>query len=706
MAGVINRIRTKGSLALLILIGVAMASFILTDVLQRVSDIVRGSSPTAVGVVAGEEINYNYFKFRVDQATALAQLNQDPNNPQPIDPNRISNDTWAQVVNEIIYQKQYEPLGLKVSKEEYQDMLLGPEPDPQATQMFGDRNSMNQVLQQAEKDGNLKFRIAMAEKYLIENRLRRKYEALVKGGIFVSKAEARRRHQEENTRYTFDFLAVNFAAIADSTMQVSESDFSRFYQENIEEFRQNVPQTAISFINLPKVATRRDSATAFNYLAGLVQEFKKTDNDSIFAVDNNRSDQSFPFEFQQRAELDAETAARIQGITIDSVVGPFLSGNQYKVVKLTDVARRDTAPFLKLRHIFIRPKGNTAQDTFQAQMQAQIQTSLINTDNFAGYVQSLSDDGATKQQGGDLGWYKYGTLGKKFDAQVKKLQKGQIAAIMSDFGAHIVEVQDRSTEGVRVATIAHDIVPGQQTLDSLMTLAENFRVAVSDTATFVKKAAEMKLPVTSNQVAQPGSSFIGGIYGTGVKDVIVWALNADVNKVSDRVFETENGMVVAVVNEKLERGYRSLNSVREQIRPRVLAAKKAELIVNRFKTAVKNNADLMQMRNEYGPGAYTNTAADVSFASGYIPGIGSDPLLIGALPGLKVNQVSKPIVGKTGVFVVKITAISEPEKLDDKALEEYRFTQQQNKRNQYLNKVQQGLRAHAEIVDMRYNFGY
>lgn len=705
MAGVINRIRTKGSLALLILIGVAMASFILTDVLTRISDIVRGSSPTAVGIVAGQEINYNYFKFRVDQATALAQLNQDPNNPQPIDPTRMSNDTWAQVVNEIIYEKQYEPLGLKVSKEEYQDMLLGPEPDPQATQMFGDRNSMMQVMQQAEKDGNLKFRIAMAEKYLVENRLRRKYEALVKGGIFVSKAEARRRYQEENTRYTFDYLAVNFAAIADSTVQVSESDFSRFYQENIEEFRQNIPQTAISFISLPKVATARDTMNAYNYLLALVEEFKKTDNDSLFAADKNRSDQSFPYEFQQRAELDAETAARIQGIAIDSVVGPFLSGNQFKLIKLTDVVRRDTAPFLKLRHIFIRPKGNTAQDTFQAQMQAQIQASLINSDNFTSYVQSLSDDGATKQQGGDLGWFKYGMFGKKFDTEVKKLQKGQIAAIMSDFGAHIVEVQDRSVEGVRVATIAHDIQPGQQTIDSLLTLAEKFRTSVSDTASFVKKAAEMKLNVTANQIAQPGSAFIGGLYGSGTKDVIVWALNAEVNTVSN-VFETENSVVVAVVNEKLERGYRSLNSVREQIRPRVLAAKKAELILNRFKTAVKNNSDLMQMRNEYGPGAYTSTAADVTFASGYIPGIGSDPILIGSLPGLKVNQISKPIVGKTGVFVVKITSIEQPEKLDDKALEEYRFTQQQNKRNQYLNKAQQGLRAHAEIVDLRYNFGY
>lgn len=705
MAGVINRIRTKGSMALLILIGIAMASFVLTDVLQRVQQIFTGSAPDAVGVVDGEEINSKYFNARVEEAKTLAQLNQDPNNPQPVDVTRVSNDTWTQVINEIIYDKQYKPLGLKVTPDEFTDMLFGPEPDPTATQMFGDRNSMQQVMQQAEKDPQLKFRIQMAEKYLMENRLRRKYEALVKGGIFVSKAEARRRYQEENTRYSFEYLAINYAAIADSTVKVEESDYTRFYQENIEEFRQPFAQSIISYVSFPKTATRRDSMTAYNYLAGLVQEFRTTDSDSIFAVTKNRSGQAFRYEFMQRAELDAETSERIKDAAVDSVIGPILTNGMYKLVKLTDVARRDTAPFLKLRHIFLKPKGNSAQDTFQVQMQAQIQASMINADNFAQYVQSLSDDQSTKQQGGDLGWYRYGSFGKKFDDQVKKLQKGQIASIMSDYGAHIVEVQDRSVEGVRVATIAHDIVPGQQTLDSLMMIAENFRQAAKDTASFNRKAAEMKYAVNPNQTVQPGAAFIGGLYGSGVKDIIVWALTTDADEQVSKPFETENAFVVPIITEKQERGHRSLASVKEQIRPRVLAAKKAEMILSRYNSAVKNKSDLQQMRNEYGPGAYTNVANDVTFSSGYIPGIGQDPLLIGALPGLKSGQVSKPIVGKTGVFVLRVSEIRQADKLDDKALEDYRYTQQQTKRNAYVNKVQQGLRSHAEIVDMRYNFG-
>ena len=136
----------------------------------------------------------------------------------------------------------------------------------------------------------------------------------------------------------------------------------------------------------------------------------------------------------------------------------------------------------------------------------------------------MSDDQRTKFSGGELGWYQWGSFGDQFDQAIRNAEEGAIVSAMSPMGAHIVHVQQRSPEGVRVAQIGYDIAPSAETIDSLKAILGQFKAQVKDTATFNALAAQKGFQLKQTDALKPGSYFISGLQGPNVKSIVVWAL--------------------------------------------------------------------------------------------------------------------------------------------------------------------------------------
>jgi peptidyl-prolyl cis-trans isomerase D len=115
---VLEKIRNKTGL-LLVVIGVGMFAFLSGDFFSSLNGGgVAGA--TSAGDVNGESIEIQDFELRVQDAIAT----QSQNNPN-VDVIQIRNSVWNNLVRDMIFQKEFDNLGLAVESEEVYDMIAG-----------------------------------------------------------------------------------------------------------------------------------------------------------------------------------------------------------------------------------------------------------------------------------------------------------------------------------------------------------------------------------------------------------------------------------------------------------------------------------------------------------------------------------------------------------------------------------------------------
>ena len=126
------------------------------------------------------------------------------------------------------------------------------------------------------------------------------------------------------------------------------------------------------------------------------------------------------------------------------------SANGFHIVKLLDKRGRNEQPTIqqtRARHILIKPKEGVTDDDARERL-SRLRERIIGGADFAELAKVHSDDpSATK--GGELGWLSAGDTVPEFDRVMNQLRDNEISAPMqSQFGWHLIQVEERRTEGV------------------------------------------------------------------------------------------------------------------------------------------------------------------------------------------------------------------------------------------------------------------
>src|SRR6185295_14027370 len=118
--------------------------------------------------------------------------------------------------------------------------------------------------------------------------------------------------------------------------------------------------------------------------------------------------------------------------------------------------------------------------------------------------------------------------------------------------------------------------------------------------------------------------------------------------------------------------------VRDQVISEVRKHKKGELMAEKFKNATGDIDAIGQKLN------LTPTDADnVTFANGYIQGIGNEAAVLGTIFSLKPNQVSKPIIGDNGVVVLTVKSFKDAVEMKDFSAQAKQMADQRKSRSDY-----------------------
>jgi peptidyl-prolyl cis-trans isomerase D len=240
-------------------------------------------------------------------------------------------------------------------------------------------------------------------------------------------------------------------------------------------------------------------------------------------------------------------------------------------------------------------------------------------------------------------------------------------------------------------------VPFDETKEVYFRQADAIANGAKDTASFRKLVKETPgLSVQSHNLFRATDRSFGGLQNA--REVIRWAYNdADLNEVS-RVFVFDNKFLIAVLSDVREKGAPRLKDVQDEIRQKVVNAKKAELI----KAKMEGIKNLDEAPAKYGPEVQVSEAPSVTLSSANLGGIGFDPEVAGLAFGLKEGQVSKVVIGENGVAIIQCVKVNAAAEIADYSQYSSRLQTQRSGRVDYT--LDEAMKTLLNIEDNRYKY--
>lgn len=361
-------------------------------------------------------------------------------------------------------------------------------------------------------------------------------------------------------------------------------------------------------------------------------------------------------------------------------------------------------PEMRRLRIIEVDKLPTAADEEDARIRlADLRSDIVDgTSDFATLAKEYSEDNATADKGGDLGFLAKGSMAPEFDAVAFSLKPGEISQpFRTEHGYHLLTVLERKTEkGVEQVRASHILVKpqlGSDTVDSLQAMLRDLSMAISKEG-FEKIAAARGLK-TFDTPPFPRGMFIKDI--GFVPRLSSFAFNYKTGNVSYGI-DTETKVYFAKIIEEIPARTKPMEEVRSALVDGIRA--------DRATGAAKTVAESMR-REMLAGGDFDAIARAKGFAvketgpfkkTDAIPGIGASTNFSTACTYLAPGAVSPPVPGQGKIFLIKLVERTEP---DMKLYTETRQTIAEELRNEsaqrFMANWYQGLREKAKVEDLR-----
>lgn len=684
-------------------IALSMGAFIVgSDLFGSGPRSVFGGDDREIGEIAGHSVSLEEYnnEIRERENSYIMNFGRQPGERERI---TLQAQAWEVLISKYAIRPQYEKVGVKVDINELEDMVMGKNVDEGIKTAFTDssgRFDRNRLVQYLQQIGDMppgsepRVRWDVFKNDLGPGRERVKYENLIAKTAYVTEAEAEQDYHNQNDVAEIKYLYVPYFAISDSTVKVTDSDLKEYYEKNKKKYKSENTRS-ISYVVFPVAASAEDSVAIREEMAKLTNEFKTMGEDSLFASSN--SDGKTPFSQFTPATLPAALSNRV--LTAGEVIGPLLEDGSYKVFKVSKITH-DTTYNAKASHILIKWDNTTPESKAVAKEKARkILKDIKNGASFAEKAREFGTDG-TAQRGGDLGWFSAGQMVKPFQDAVFKANKTGLLddVVETDFGYHIIEVTaTKDNTGYAVASIERTITPSDPTLDATHRTADAFAADLSGVDDFKAKAKKENLSVFEADDLLASERNINNI--GEARRVITWLFrDGKIGKVSSVEDLTDN-YVVAVMTGETEKGFKTLEKIKEEIRPIVVNQLQNKYIADKLTGKTESLEDLAK---QFGKDATINTLSDLKLNTTTMPAVGSDPVVIGTVFSLENGKRSNPIIADNGVVVVDLQTKTVAPAVGDYGMFKSQLQQTQTSRGGYY--IVEALKDLAKIKDQRYKF--
>lgn len=640
----IQEIRNRQGL-LIVMIGIGMLGFLVPY--DAVMALFGQSGSRDVGEVNGVAISGAQYQIEVQERRRLG-----------FSGDQLSEEVWNDITSEIVLGDDFDALGLTVSDDEYEEMLFGTAFSPYMNRAFYS-SAENKAFWQQNFDAMLSTDRGVTDflaykRLIIDKRVREKYDNLVVSGIYSNSLEGKYDHAGANRKITFNYVFKAFNSIDESEVNVSDSDVKAYYKAHKDEaqYKQSAGRN-ITFARIPLQASAEDAAAIESDLAAIKTVWENTEaSDSLFVANENEA----PFTPTVLRKSDVETDVN-ESTFFDSkagdLIGPYLKKSSYRLAKIMEFfSEPDSAA---CRHILL--KANDAQDAEEmAELMDRadsLKRALRRGASFDDLAERFSEDPGSKSTGGFYDLFPRGRMVKPFEDFCFENKPGKIGAVKTSFGVHLIEVMEHTddVDQVRIALIERTVEPSATTARESYGAASEFAIQATSREEFMRAAGDAGYATSSANDVQRNAKSVSGLRNAA--ELVSWAYGAEVGEVSNPLLVDKN-YVIGYLDRITEEGAPMFEYVEQEMRTGAVKEAKGELYRDQMATGT-----LEEIASSVGASVASATNVALKFPTISTAGSLPEPEVVGLAFAVPVGNVSAPIIGNNGIWVIAPTSATE-----------------------------------------------
>ncbi len=713
---ILNQIRQR-SLFLILVIAMALFSFVLADVIRNAS----GSSLPDQNVIAtinGIEMEREDFMKKVEN---LERQNKGSGtNVQSM------NTVWDIELRKSVLASEFDKLGITVERDLMRDLLknnLLSFDEFKDSQGEFDQRKLNEFISNLKEISPETMDLQGAqvnyeswnnyESNIASSGLEKIYFDLIRSAINSTVFEGKTQYNYENDNVDLKYIKIPFSTIADSLVKVTKSDVNKYMKKNENDYQVKASRNLI-YVKFQENPSKYDEKQIENQLTELLNDreefdFESKTNKKILGFKNTRDNEEFlnlnsaiklydSYVFEN--SFSKEMAPIIYSLNKGEVYGPYKEGEFIKITKLVDTKRIPDS--VKVRHILIPYSGSLRSDPNETTTEEQakkradsIYRIVLRRPSKFKSLLSLSSDVASNENDGEIEFSYIDGFAPEFRDFSFENRVGKISVVETDFGFHIIEIlsQSKRKNAVKVANLGLKVEASERTIDSIFNITSKFEIA-TEKSNFRDVASEFNYKVNPvNNIRELNEN----IPGVGSQRAIVrWAYNPDTNLDDIRRFNLQNGgYLVAMLTSINPEGLMSIDKASITAIPKIRNEKKAKMIMDKIKG--KSLDDISSSQNQT-----IQTALAVNMKNPVLSGTGNEPNVVGYAFGIDEGVTSKGIIGNNGVFYVKVDRIKYANVMSN--YQNYTNFLNSITLGSYNSKVYEALLESAEIEDNRHLF--
>ena len=621
----LNTLRTKFGVLLSVVIAGALLAFIFS---LKTEMGFSGNDPK-VGAIDGKDIHYTEFLAAYDDVKSqMGELTTDEQAQQALA------NTWQILLSDHVFTPGFEELGLAVGEAEHKALIRGERASNVMTSLFGNPQTgeynieaLAAFLAEVETNPQAQKAWAFFSKQADLDRAMMKYQALVQKGAYANTLEVERGVKSANNTYNGRYVVCRYNTVADSLFTVSDSEIKAYYNAHKAQY-ERVPSRTISYVEFEVEPTEADKAAVEAEAKAAAEQFATVKDFKAYTRENRHASVA-----QTYITAASMTAEESEALVKGKMYGPALVADEWRAARVAEV--RNVPEKYTLSHIVLNYTDDKLADSL---------VTVAKKGDFAALASQYSLATDTAAEGGKIGEVTYGSLAPEFADALLGKKKGDVVKVTMGNVIQVLKVDAVSAiqKHYKLATLTYPLVASQLTQRDVHNAASLFAVTAAKDG--FESATTAQAQSARTATIEKAARSVRGIDVNSL-EVVFWANKAKVGDVSELIKLDNNHYVVATLTGINDNEYRTVNEVASQIKSTLLRDKKFEHIAAKMAGATIEEVATAAA-------AEVKTFENVKYDAYYIPGVGVEPRVLGAISSLEQGALSAPVKGASGVFVL------------------------------------------------------